>query len=157
MALAQEKQRRMDLRRLSGSRRLPESSTMPLVRGPRYLVAHACFSCRRSFKVAPRPERMATCPRCGGVLCEMGRSFKAPRAPDREQWAKVQALYAAGFRFFSYRSQSCPALPARLSEVEAFIRENPGHPYRVAEPNPSLHLTFASRLRRLSPAGELKR
>ena len=24
-------------------------------------------------------------------------------------------------------------------------------------PNPSLHLTFASRLRRLSPAGELKR
>jgi len=26
-----------------------------------------------------------------------------------------------------------------------------------ARPNPSLHLTFASRLRRLSPAGELKR
>jgi len=24
-------------------------------------------------------------------------------------------------------------------------------------PNPSLHLTFASRLRRLAPAGELKR
>jgi hypothetical protein len=27
----------------------------------------------------------------------------------------------------------------------------------VPQPNPSLHLTFASRLRRLSPAGELKR
>ena len=27
----------------------------------------------------------------------------------------------------------------------------------LARPNPSLHLTFASRLRRLAPAGELKR
>ena len=34
----------------------------------------------------------------------------------------------------------------------------PGAPPPVARPsNPSLHLTFASRLRRLSPAGELKR
>ena len=67
----------------------------------------------------------------------MGRSFKAPSASDTEQWAKVQALYNAGFRFFSYRSVSGPPLPARLSEVEAFVRANPAHPLRVAAPNNS--------------------
>jgi hypothetical protein len=67
----------------------------------------------------------------------MGRSFKTPASRDTEQWAKVQALYQAGFRFFSYRSYDCPPLPARLSEVESFIRNNPGHPFRVAGPNSS--------------------
>ena len=104
---------------------------------PQYLIAHACFDCRKSFKVAPRAERMAVCPGCGGQLHEMGRSFKAPPAKDTEQWAKVQALYNAGFRFFSYRSVAGPPLPATLSEVEAFIRDNPAHPLRVAAPNNS--------------------
>jgi hypothetical protein len=67
----------------------------------------------------------------------MGRSFKAPPVKDTEQWAKVQALYNAGFRFFSYRSALGPPLPALLSEVEAFIRDNPAHPLRVAAPNSS--------------------
>ena len=109
--------------------------------GPRYLIAHACFDCRKSFKVAPRPEFTATCPSCRGPLHEMGRSFKAPPAKDLEQWAKVQALYNAGFRFFSYRSTSGPPLPAKLSEVEAFIRDNPAHPLRVAAPNKSFKPT----------------
>ena len=61
----------------------------------------------------------------------MGRSFKAPPTKDIEQWAKVQALYAAGFRFYSYRSTSGPQLPAKLSEVEAFIHDNPRHPMRT--------------------------
>ena len=104
---------------------------------PQYLIAHACFDCRKSFKVAPRrgaaPE--ATCPICRGLLHEMGRSFKAPPTNDAEQWAKVQALYNAGFRFFSYRSTSGPPLPARLADVEAFIQDNPAHPLRVAAPN----------------------
>ena len=65
----------------------------------------------------------------------MGRSFKAPPAKNLEQWEKVKALYNAGFRFFSYRSFSCPALPAKLAEVEAFIHANPKHPLRVAAPN----------------------
>jgi hypothetical protein len=68
----------------------------------------------------------------------MGRSFKAPPARDLEQWAKVQALFAAGFRFSSYRSTSGPPLPGRLADVEAFIRDNPVHPLRVAAPNNSL-------------------
>jgi len=104
---------------------------------PQYLIAHACFDCRKSFKVAPRPESKTNCPSCGGDLHEMGRSFKAPPAKDAEQWTKVQTLHNAGFRFFSYRSTSGPPLPARLSEVEAFIQDNPAHPLRVAAPNNS--------------------
>jgi hypothetical protein len=71
----------------------------------------------------------------------MGRSFKAPASRDLEQWAKVQALYEAGFRFFSYRSFDCPPLPVRLSQVEAFIRDNPNHPMRVAGPHDSIKPT----------------
>ena len=130
-----EKSRRMALRRDVGNR-LPPEPAAPSVGGGRYLVAHACFSCRKSFKVAPR-QNLAKCPGCGGELHEMGRSFKAPAFRDTEQWAKVQALYNAGFRFFSYGSKDCPPLPARLSEVEAFVRDNPEHPSRVAGPNNS--------------------
>ena len=95
-----------------------------------YLVAHACFSCRKSFKIATRLEP-AKCPNCGDTLHWMGRSFKAPAARDKEQWTKVQALHQAGFRFFSYRSHDCPPLPSRLADVEDFIRDNPRHPFRV--------------------------
>ena len=105
--------------------------------GPKYLIAHACFDCRKSFKVVPRQDYSAVCPSCGGTIHEMGRSFKAPPVKDLEQWAKVQALFAAGFRFFSYRSTNGPLLPDRLADVEAFIRDNPAHPLRVAAPNKS--------------------
>jgi hypothetical protein len=67
----------------------------------------------------------------------MGRSFKAPPAKDIEQWAKVQALYAAGFRFSSYRSHACEPLPDKVSQAEAFILRHPDHPLRVAAPDKS--------------------
>jgi hypothetical protein len=152
MTSAAEKQRRMELRRRVGNRKLPDLPT-PRHVGARYLVAHVCFACRHSLKIWPRPERVAVCPRCRGALYEMGRSFKAPAARNREQWAKVQALYAAGFRFFGYRS-SCPSLPARLADVENFVRDNPNHPHRVEEPNPLLQPTRAGKA---APAAELKR
>ena len=122
----------MALRRDRGNR----TPTAPKVAksGASYLVAHACFDCRKSFKVAPRDERVV-CGNCGGELHQMGRSFKAPQAKDLQQWAKVQALYNAGLRFSSYRSHSCVPLPDKLSQVEAFIREHPNHPMRVAAPN----------------------
>lgn len=140
MSSGNEKQRRMELRRKLGFRAIPDwpLSAAPR-RGPKYLIAHACFECRRSFKATPREGHQAVCPRCKGPMFEMGRSFKAPASRDREQWLKVQVLYAAGFRFFSYRSYSCPALPARLSEVESFIEAHPNHPFRVAAPNPSVN------------------
>jgi hypothetical protein len=61
----------------------------------------------------------------------MGRAFKAPARANREQWLKVQLLYAQGFRFSAYRGYDGPALPQRLSEVARFLRENPRHPLRV--------------------------
>lgn len=112
---------------------------------PSYLVAHACFRCRKSFKLAPRPEQSAPCPHCGGTLHEMGRSFRAPASRDAGQWAKVEALHAAGFRFSSYRSADGPPLPERLADVASFIRDNPAHPLRVAAPTPSPTPTRPSR------------
>ena len=140
MSSGNEKQRRMELRRKLGFRAMRDWPVSgPPRRGPKYLIAHACFECRRSFKAAPREGHQAVCPRCKGPMFEMGRSFKAPASRDREQWLKVQALYAAGFRFFSYRSYSCPALPARFSGVASFLEEHPNHPFRVAAPNPSVN------------------
>ena len=134
----------MAIRRDTGTRPLPAPTVSR--RGPEYLIAYACFKCRKSFKIAPRQEREALCPGCRGIIFEMGRSFKAPAKRDRGQWAKVEALYHAGFRFFSYRSFShlekdVPPLPAKLSQVEAFIRDNPEHPMRVAAPNNSFKPT----------------
>jgi len=105
-------------------------------RGPEYRVAHACFACRKSFKIAPRPAaapaREPACPGCGKALSWMGRTFKAPRRSDVEQWRKVEALWNAGFRFHSYRSHpGAEPLPDRLREVEDFIRRNPVHPLRL--------------------------
>ena len=57
---------------------------------------------------------------------------------DIEQWLKVQALYAYGFRFSSYRSHDCEPLPKKFSEVEEFVKRNPNHPLRVATPNQAL-------------------
>lgn len=69
----------------------------------------------------------------------MGRSFKAPKTSDAEQWRKVQALYAHGFRFFTYHSYpEAPPLPERYRDVASFVVENPDHPFRVAEPIPAL-------------------
>ncbi|WOB26417.1 MULTISPECIES: hypothetical protein [Xanthomonas] len=61
----------------------------------------------------------------------MGRSFKAPPARNHAQWIKVERLYRAGFRFFSYRNHLCAPLPAKLSEVDRFIRGHPTHPLRL--------------------------
>jgi hypothetical protein len=62
----------------------------------------------------------------------MGRSFRAPRADNREQWLKVQLLFAYGFGFFGSGFHGGPPLPGRLREVQAFVGANLAHPLRVA-------------------------
>jgi hypothetical protein len=63
----------------------------------------------------------------------MGRAFKVPKKSDDEQWAKVRALWVAGFRFVNHtRWQDAEAFPERLREVDEFVRRNPRHPFRVA-------------------------
>jgi hypothetical protein len=62
----------------------------------------------------------------------MGRAFKPPRKADKGQWAKVQALWMAGFRFISHtRWREAEPFPERLGEVEDFVRRNPDHPFRL--------------------------
>jgi hypothetical protein len=64
----------------------------------------------------------------------MGRAFKVPRKSDEEQWAKVAALWNAGFRFISHsRWVEAESFPERLRDVEDFVRRNPRHPFRVQQ------------------------
>ena len=80
----------------------------------------------------------------------MGRSFRAPKRTDQEQWNKVRLLFAYGFRFFSYRSfPKAPRLPERLRDVRAFLRANPKHPFRVGP----IEMVLLDRRRRLTVRG----
>jgi DNA-directed RNA polymerase subunit RPC12/RpoP len=98
-----------------------------------YLIAHACFDCRKSFKVSPKLAAQI-CPDCGAAICFMGRSFKAPSKDDLSEWKKIEKLWNAGFRFWSYRSApNAEPLPKRLSDVDDFIRRNADHPFRTGE------------------------
>ncbi|MFC4255351.1 hypothetical protein GRI97_07935 [Altererythrobacter xixiisoli] len=124
------KSERMELRRASGNRVVHQPHVPLLHRGPACLWPHACFECRKSWKLAE--EASAICPECKADLHWMGRAFKVPRKSDVEQWAKVQALWNAGFRFINHtRWRDVEAMPERLRDVEDFIRRNSEHPFRI--------------------------
>ena len=110
----------MELRRLIGNRKPREPYVHPYDRSPDYLVAYACFDCRKSWKIEPREDFQAVCPQCRGVLHEMGRNFKAPKKRDDEQWKKVLALWSGGVRFWGQNVAEPP--PERLSEVDDYLR-----------------------------------
>ena len=131
----QEKYRRMEIRRNIGNRQARSTSQFSIGYFYPYLAAHACFSCRKSFKLSCDKEHI--CPQCGKTVYLMGRAFKAPKRRDDEQWMKVQKLYALGFRFYSY-GEDDPPLPERLREVNNFVLNYPHHELRIAEPNLSL-------------------
>jgi hypothetical protein len=136
MAQVPPKLEQMELRRATGSRALPVMAPVPYHRGPVCLWPHACFDCHKSWKLPD--EAVGKCPECGGAIHSMGRAFKVPKKSDDEQWAKVRALWLAGFRFVNHtRWQEAEAFPERLREVDEFVRRNPRHPFRVAEPNGS--------------------
>jgi len=61
----------------------------------------------------------------------MGRAFKAPAKTNIKQWEKVEALWNAGFRFWSIWSTEVEPLPDKLKDVKDFIRRNPNHPARL--------------------------
>ena len=119
-----DKDRRMTLRRQSGAHPWPKAAFWPEPAEPRrhapYLVAHACFGCRRSVKVdvGHWPPRAAKCPECAGQLHWLGRTFRAPKRSDVKQWKKVEILWQAGYRFHSAWGG---ALPDTLKEAEMFI------------------------------------
>ena len=128
-----EKARRMEVRRKIGSRSLHDpAGPVALPRGPQYLMAHACFQCRLSFKRAIRKDGTPSpCPTCRNPLSEMGRGFRAPLRRNLDGWKAVELLYQAGFRFPSTTRRATPSLPLKSREVAKFIADNPLHPYRV--------------------------
>ena len=96
---------------------------------PEYLVAHACFECRKSWK---RREGNHICPECQGPLAMLGRSFRGPKTRETDQWEKVKRLWSAGFRFWSYRSYpDAEPYPDDLRDVDDFIGRNADHPMRL--------------------------
>lgn len=131
MVKKDEKARRMEVRKRTGTRTIEPPKNPRYPRGPAYLVAHACFECRKSFKRKPRDHDIA-CPNCGNVLREMGRSFKAPKKTALKQWQKVGMLWNAGFRFPTSNTDANP-YPENLDDVETFIKDNPKHPFRLKE------------------------
>ena len=141
MATNEEKNRRMELRKATGSRVIEPPKTPPYNNGPEYLVAHACFECRKSFKQPVSDSIEHICPECKERVYEMGRSFTAPKTSDTKQWKKVQGLYAAGFRFIGSGNHGSPPLPTKLSELERFLQDNPKHYLKVATPIKNLKLT----------------
>ena len=129
-----EKRRRMQIRKDVGNRLVSEEALkatgkIPKPRFPDYLVAHACFSCRKSFKYSVEENRTHVCPQCSEEIFLMGRSFKAPKKSNEKQWLKVEKLRRAGFMYHTNTYETA-GYPKNLSEVEAFIRDNPNHKFR---------------------------
>ena len=121
----------MQVRKDIGNRVI-EPSKRPS-RGPEYLNPRACFTCRKSWKLSEGSA--GKCPECGAQLASMGRNFSAPKKSDADQWKKVEALWHAGFRFVgSVKNYDAEPMPDNLRDVEEFIRENPTHPFRIAQP-----------------------
>lgn len=125
------KAERMELRRSLGNRQVSPPFMPPYHRGADCLWPHACFKCRKSWKLAEGAS--AKCPECGGNRHWMGRAFKVPKKGDTEQWEKVRALWFAGFRFVNSPSAkgTYDPFPERLREVEDFVRRNAEHPFRI--------------------------
>lgn len=124
------KSERMELRKAIGNRVITGPYVPPYHRGPEFLVAHACFDCRKSWKLPE--ESFAICPQCRKSVNWMGRAFKAPKKTDGEQWEKVETLWRAGFRFFPNTGwREVEPYPERLRDVAKFVADNPKHPFRV--------------------------
>ena len=68
----------------------------------------------------------------------MGWSFHAPLKRDREQWKKVQILFAEGFRFYGSGSSDQEPIPDTHRDVPDFLERNQKHRLRVAERKPEL-------------------
>lgn len=125
----EEKYRRMEIRKSTGSRsvKLPPTPA----KGPVYAMSFACFACQKSFKrhveASPKdyPGHMV-CPECGGESVNLGRNFKPPKKNDVKQWEKVKFLVDHGFRFQKIRvgtnHHDTVPYPETLEEAKEFVK-----------------------------------
>lgn len=128
--MSEEKNRRMELRKETGTRTISPPKPPSYLRGTPYAMSFACFNCRKSFKrhfdVPPcdYPNQTA-CSECGQPSYNLGRNFKTPKKSDHEQWEKVEYLVNHGFVFQKIRpnpsdSESVP-YPKTLKEAKVFV------------------------------------
>lgn len=68
---------RMELRRSVGNRKVTGPYVPPYHRRPDYLIAHACFDCRKSWKW--HGDTAHSCPQCRGPLAMMGQALGCSR------------------------------------------------------------------------------
>ena len=100
-------------------------------------IAFACFDCRVAIK-RDQDEYTIVCPTCKGTMYHMGWSFHAPKKREKDQWKKVQWLFAEGFRFYGSGWRTDIPLPKKYQEVKQFIKDNPSHALRTGERFPNL-------------------
>lgn len=101
------------------------------ISGP-YKIIYACFKCRKSYKQKPvsdlknEADKTASvlCPQCRTVMNNMGHDFKAPRQSGKKQWKKVEILFKHGFAYHSCGCGGAGYRPAKLYEIEGFLKEN---------------------------------
>jgi hypothetical protein len=123
-----DKQARMEIRRQTGTRELPEPKSKYF--GPEYSMSFVCLTCRtsnmRHFDMPPNQyPKNSECPVCKSVTFNLGRHFKAPKKSDTSQWKKIQLLVDHGFLFQKIRLdpndyESVP-YPETLSEAKDFV------------------------------------
>ena len=123
-----DKQARMQIRRDTGTRALPQP--IQKVNGPEYSMSFVCFECKTSnmryFDTAPCDyPRTSSCPVCSGTTINLGRNFKPPKKSDSAQWKKIKFLVENGFVFQKIRvnpnSYESVPYPETLSEAKNFV------------------------------------
>ena len=128
MAFNEEKYRRMELRKATGTWVI--KAPKPPLNGADYTMAFACVACRTSNKrhfIGPPCDYPSSieCPVCKSEAVNLGRNFKAPRKNDASQWKKVEYLIEHGFFFQKIRPikgsyESIP-YPKTLAEAKVFV------------------------------------
>jgi uncharacterized Zn finger protein (UPF0148 family) len=90
-----------------------------------YLVAFACFKCRRAFKhplIQGEWERI--CPVCKGTEYAMGRKFRSPAKDKILEWKIIELITIRGYwgDFQSATGRRIP-FPKTMEKAKEFLEE----------------------------------
>lgn len=120
MTGSSDRQRRMELRRSVGNRKVNEFPVGTAVHRRRpYTRTYACLACRETRKRVvdwpDYPDRLP-CPTCGGLAFWMSYRFRSPPKDDLKAWRVIEAVVAQGFRY----SPVGEHYPTTIGEVDGF-------------------------------------
>jgi hypothetical protein len=105
------------------------------------LTQHVCFPCRKVFKKPTRYSSSTSrrtspvqfppyiCPQCNGALVNMGHKFRAPRATDVKEWARIAGCVANGVAYGTPTrrkpTKALPGAPAITPALKKTLGHNP--------------------------------